>query len=202
MSALPLTATALLVVDVQNDFCPGGALAVPGGDAVVNLANDVGGVVAALGGHVFASRDWHPPDSRHFAVNGGAWPVHCVQDTLGAAFHPRLALPGSTVIISKGDVADADGYDAFDGHSPAGVPLAAALRARGVTRLVVVGLATDYCVKASVLGALEAGLAVTVLTDGVRAVDAAPGDGERALEAMRAAGAELTTTRAWLEGLA
>jgi nicotinamidase/pyrazinamidase len=194
MHAEPAGKTAFLVVDVQNDFCPGGALAVPGGDAVVPVVNQVARAVAVAGGHVFASRDWHPADSRHFREQGGPWPVHCVQDTPGAEFHAGLHLPSSTVIISKGDTPDVDGYDAFEGHTPAGAPLEAALNARGVTHLLVAGLATDYCVKASAIGARRAGFDVTVVEDGIRAVDVAAGDGARAIDEMRASGARIATS--------
>ena len=193
--------TAFLIVDVQNDFCPGGALAVAEGDAVVPVVNRVADAVAAAGGFVFASRDWHPAGAAHFAAYGGTWPVHCVQDTPGAAFHPGLRLPSSAVIVTKGDTPDADGYDAFEGHTPAGAPLDAALKARGVAHLIVAGLATDYCVKASALGARQAGFDVTVLEDGIRAVDVAPGDGARAIEEMRANGARIATSADVIDSL-
>jgi nicotinamidase/pyrazinamidase len=184
--------SALLIVDVQRDFCPGGALAVRDGDEVVAPINRVATAAHDGGAPVFASRDWHPPTSTHFAVNGGVWPVHCVADSEGAAFHPNLDLPEGTVVVTKGDTpADPDGYDAFEGHLPDGTPLADALRARRVTRVVVAGLATDYCVKNSVMGARRAGFDVTVLTDAIRAVEVEPGDSQRAIADMIAAGAEL-----------
>lgn len=185
--------TALLIVDVQNDFCPGGALPVPEGDQVVPVLNQVAEKVAQAGGLVFASRDWHPPTTRHFAAYGGKWPVHCVQNTPGAAFHPELKLPEGTIIISKGTSEQDDGYSAFEGHTEQGKTLLEILRERGVRRLIVGGLATDYCVRASVLDALKHGFEVIVLTDAVRGVDVEPGDSERALQAMQAAGATLTT---------
>jgi nicotinamidase/pyrazinamidase len=193
--------TAFLIVDVQNDFCPGGALAVPDGDAVVPVINRVAAAVALAGGHVFASRDWHPGGSSHFSEHGGAWPVHCVQDSPGAAFHPGLVLPDRTIVISKGDTPEVDGYDAFEGHTPAGAPLEAALRARGVTHVIVAGLATDYCVKASVAGALRAGFEVTVIEDGIRAVDVKPGDGKRAIQEMQTGGARIASAASVVEGL-
>jgi nicotinamidase/pyrazinamidase len=182
---------ALLIVDVQNDFCPGGALAVADGDAVVAPINAQIAEHLAAGSPIYASRDWHPPESRHFAAYGGRWPPHCIEHTPGAAFHGALNLPSSTVIVTKGNQPDADGYSAFEGRTPAGLPLLDDLRQRGITHLVVGGLATDYCVRASVLDALSAGLDVTVLTDAVRAVDAENGDSERALGEMKAAGARL-----------
>jgi nicotinamidase/pyrazinamidase len=188
------TPSALLVVDVQNDFCAGGALAVPDGDAVVPVINRLAAAAADAHQPVFASRDWHPQDAAHFAAFGGAWPVHCVQGSRGAAFHPDLRLPKGTLVVTKGDGPHDDGYDAFEGHVPPGVRLADALRARGVRHVVVAGLATDYCVKASALGAASAGFAVTVVEDAVRAVDVAPGDGARALDELRAAGVRIATS--------
>jgi nicotinamidase/pyrazinamidase len=182
---------ALLIVDVQKDFCAGGALAVRGGDEVVPVLNRLADRAAALGWPVYASRDWHPADSRHFAIHGGAWPVHCVAGTEGARFHPELRLPPGTMIITKGTGLHDDGYSAFEGEVPGRGPLIDDLRARGVTHLVVGGLATDYCVRNNVLDALRHGLAVLLVEDAIRAVDVAPGDGQRALDEMRAAGAEV-----------
>lgn len=184
---------ALLIVDVQNDFCPGGALAVADGDAVVAPINRLIAAAIAAGRPVYASRDWHPARSPHFAGFGGAWPVHCVQGTHGAAFHPGLELPASARIVTKGDSpVDPHGYDAFDGHLDDGTPLATALKAQGVKRLVVTGLATDYCVKNSVWGARRAGLEVQVVPEAIRAVDLRPGDGAAAIADMLAAGARIT----------
>lgn len=181
----------LVVVDVQNDFCPGGSLAVPGGDAVVTVLNRYAARFASAGAAVLATRDWHPEATRHFQAGGGAWPSHCVQDTEGARFHPDLALPADTVIVSKGTDPEQDAYSAFQGEAEDGMPFAALLGERGVQRLFVGGLATDYCVKASVLDALKEGFEVVVLEDAVRAVDVTPGDGARALAEMTAAGAQL-----------
>jgi nicotinamidase/pyrazinamidase len=180
--------TALLVVDVQNDFCPGGALAVPEGDAVLGPLNARIAEMRAAGAPIYASRDWHPPTTTHFAP-AGPWPPHCVAQTPGAAFHPALQLPASTVILTKGNQSGSDGYSAFEGRTLAGTTLADDLRSRGVTHLVVGGLATDYCVRASVLDARRLGFDVTVLRDAIRGVDVNPGDSERALEEMQAAGA-------------
>jgi nicotinamidase/pyrazinamidase len=180
---------ALLIVDVQNDFCAGGALAVPGGDSVVPTINLVARSVRARGGLVLASRDWHPRESTHFSSHGGPWPVHCVAGTPGAQFHPGLDLPEGTQIVTKGDNPGAHGYSAFDGRMPSGEPLAEGLRARGVRRLLVAGLATDYCVKHSVLDARRAGLDVVVVADAIRGVEVRPGDSAAALAAMTAAGA-------------
>lgn len=187
--------SALLIVDLQRDFCAGGALAVPDADAIVEGINRLADAAVREGRPVYASRDWHPADSPHFARNGGRWPDHCIQDTEGARFHPGLRLPASALIVSKGDSSrDPHGYDAFEGRLSDGSPLADDLRRRGVRRVVVVGLATDYCVKNSVWGARRAGFEVTVVTDLVRAVDLTPGDGVRALADMLAAGARLVTS--------
>jgi nicotinamidase/pyrazinamidase len=172
--------TALLIVDVQHDFLPGGALGVTDGDevipALVAAAEDADVVVV--------SRDAHPADHCSFADQGGVWPVHCVEGTHGAELHPAIAELEPDVRIDKATTRDRDAYSAFDGTR-----LEEELRARGVDRIVIGGLATDYCVRASVLDALRAGFAVTVLEDAVRGVDVQPGDSERALEEMRAAGA-------------
>jgi len=192
-SAMPATSEALLVVDVQNDFCPGGALAVPEGDVVVPALNDYIARALAAGIAVYASRDWHPPTTRHFAAYGGPWPVHCVQGTAGAALHPALHLPPGTPIVTKGTGAEDAGYSMFEGALDDGRLLAAALRARGVTRVHVGGLATDYCVRATVLDALRLGFAARVLVDAVRGVNVTPGDDRRALDEMGAAGAQFET---------
>ncbi|MGQ9657118.1 MAG: bifunctional nicotinamidase/pyrazinamidase [Fimbriimonadales bacterium] len=190
--------TALLIVDVQNDFCPGGALAVSEGDQVIAPLNRAAEAIAQRGGLVIASRDWHPRTTRHFQEFGGKWPVHCVQGTQGAAFHPDLRLPDATVIVSKGTGTEDDGYSAFEGRTEDGKTLHEVLQAHGVRRLLVGGLATDYCVRASVLDALRHGYEVVVLTDAIRGVNLQPDDSERALQEMQAHGAQLLTTDAAL----
>jgi nicotinamidase/pyrazinamidase len=189
--ALDPARDALVIVDVQNDFCPGGALAVPEGDRVVPVLNRYAARFAELGAAVFASRDWHPARTRHFQAGGGAWPPHCVQGTPGAAFHGDLRLPSDTTIVAKGMDPESDAYSCFQGETEDGLPFAAALGERGAGRLFIGGLATDYCVKATALDALKEGFEVVVLTDAVRAVDVTPGDGDHALAAMRQAGAQL-----------
>ena len=179
----------LVVVDVQNDFCPGGSLAVPAGDVVVPVLNEYAARFALAGAPVFVTRDWHPATTRHFQAGGGAWPPHCVQHTAGACFHPDLTMPAGTVVVSKGMDPEQDAYSAFQGETEDGMPFAAELGERGVQRLFVGGLATDYCVKASVLDALKEGFEVVVLEDAMRPVDVKPGDGDRALGEMTAAGA-------------
>jgi nicotinamidase/pyrazinamidase len=193
---------ALLIVDVQNDFCPGGALAVPEGDAVVPVLNAYIAHAARAGIPIFASRDWHPPETRHFATRGGPWPDHCVRDTPGAAFHPDLSLPDGTVIVTKGTSIEDDGYSMFDGTLPLGEPLLVALRARRITRLHVGGLATDYCVRATVLDGLKHGFEVHLLADAVRAVNVQPGDEQRAIDEMLASGAQARRLEEVLEELA
>ena len=176
---------ALLIVDVQRDFCPGGALAVPDGDAVVPVLNQWIDAARDAGAAIFASRDWHPPDHVSFQEQGGPWPSHCVAETPGASFHPDLVLPESTTVIDKGTDSGHEAYSAFEGTD-----LAARLDAAGIERLWVGGLALDYCVRASVLDARRlAGLPVHLILSATRAVDVQPGDGARALGDMRSAGA-------------
>jgi nicotinamidase/pyrazinamidase len=153
---------------------------------------------AACGAAVFASRDWHPARTTHFAAFGGAWPPHCVQETAGAALHAALRLPPGAQIVSKGTGPEEDAYSCFQARAADGTDFAALLARGGVRRLFVGGLATDYCVRATALDARRAGLEVVVLEDAVRAVDVAPGDGERALAEMTAAGA----VRARLDAIA
>jgi nicotinamidase/pyrazinamidase len=172
---------ALIVVDVQNDFCPGGALAVPEGDRVVPILDRI---IRQGGALVLATRDWHPPDHCSFQAQGGIWPVHCVAGTPGAAFHPDLDLARiEHLITNKATTRDDEAYSGFQGTNLAGL-----LRGRGIQRLVVGGLATDYCVKATALDGRKEGFQVFLLTDAIRAVDVQPGDGDRALADMRAAG--------------
>lgn len=185
--------SALLLVDVQNDFCPGGALAVPGGDRVVVALNRYIKAAIAEGAPIYASRDWHPPITTHFAVHGGEWPIHCVRGTKGAEFHPTLELPRQATVITKGDSADTPGYSAFEGHTADATPLLTDLKKRHIDHLYVGGLATDYCVKHSVLDALKKGLQVTVLEDAIAGVDVKPGDSAAAIAEMRKAGARVET---------
>jgi len=180
---------ALIVVDVQNDFCPGGTLAVAHGDEVVEPLNQVIDDFLERGAPVYKSRDWHPRVTKHFAEHGGTWPVHCVQNTKGAEFHSALRDDPRIEVLSKG-LGDTDCYSAFDETD-----LAAQLHAQGVEEVVIGGLATDYCVKNTVLDALKNGFKVKALKNAMRAVDLQPGDGERAIEEMRAAGAEITEGR-------
>jgi nicotinamidase/pyrazinamidase len=181
---------ALIVVDVQNDFCPGGTLAVPHGDDVIEPLNQLIDDFLKRGAPVYKSRDWHTPTTKHFAAYGGTWPVHCVQDTEGAEFHPALRDDPRITVISKG-LGDTDCYSAFDETD-----LATQLHKQNVEEVVVGGLATDYCVKNTVLDALKKGFKVKAIENAMRAVDLQPGDGERAIDEMRDAGADIVTARA------
>ena len=179
---------ALIVVYVQNDFCPGGTLAVSHGDEVVEPLNQLIDEFIERGEPVYKSRDWHPPTTKHFADYGGVWPVHCVQNTKGAEFHPALRDDPRITVISKG-LGDTNCYSAFDETD-----LLDQLRRQNVEEVVVGGLATDYCVKSTVLDALKNGFKVKALANAMRAVDVQPGDGDRAIQEMRDAGAEIVST--------
>ncbi|HUI23004.1 MAG TPA: nicotinamidase [Nitrososphaerales archaeon] len=178
------TRPALLVVDVQRDFCPGGALAVKSGDEVIPGLNLVIEAFERRRLPIFFTRDWHPVDHLSFRGRGGIWPPHCVQGTLGAELHPNLRIPATATIISKGTSRDAEVYSGFQGTD-----LEERLRGLGVDEIFLGGLATDYCVRESTLDALKAGFSVTVIEDCIRPVNAKPGDGDRALADMRRAGA-------------
>ena len=185
---------ALVVVDVQNDFAdPGGSLYVRGGEEVVPFVNEQIGRALDAGSPVLLTQDWHPEATPHFQKDGGVWPVHCVQATWGAAFHPGLRVEGP--VVRKG--ADGrDGYSGFSVRDPTSGEVGATelerlLRERGTRLVVVVGLATDYCVVETALDAIRLGFAMTVLADGIRAVDLQPGDGDRAMARMREAGVSL-----------
>lgn len=186
---------ALIVVDVQKDFCPGGSLAVAHGDEVVAPLNKLMKEFLDRGDPVYKTRDWHPPKARHFTDYGGTWPVHCVQNTLGAEFHPELLDDPRIDVISKGIDESADGYSGFDGTQ-----LGQMLRDEGVKEVWVGGLATDYCVKQTVLGALKEGFKVKALADAMRPVNVSPADGGKALEEMSAAGAEIVGSKSKAAG--
>jgi nicotinamidase/pyrazinamidase len=173
----------LLIVDMQNDFCPGGALAVPGADEIVEPINRIMGRFDC----VVASRDMHPEGSRHF----DKWPVHCVRGTTGADFHPGLDTARMDCFLEKGTTGEDDGYSDFESSN---IDFAAWLRGHSVTQLYVCGLATDYCVKETVLDACQFGIATFVLVDCIRAVDLNPGDGMRALQEMEEHGARILTS--------
>ncbi len=176
--------SALIVVDVQNDFVPGGALPVPNGHEVVPILNRYIEAFVGKGLPVIATRDWHPPNHISFKSRGGPWPPHCVQGTWGAEFHPELKLPKDVIIVSKATDPDREAYSGFEGTG-----LAERLRELGVKRVFVGGLATDYCVKHTVLDALKYGFEAILLLDASRGVDVNPGDSARAIREMVAAGA-------------
>jgi nicotinamidase/pyrazinamidase len=179
--------TALLIIDFQNDFTSGGALEVPGGAEIAEPVKRL----APLFDHVFATRDWHPPDHASFETEGGPWPVHCVQGTHGAELHPAMRDVDVEEVVDVGARPEDEGYSGFEKSK-----LADLLRDRGVDEVAVVGLATDYCVRASAIDACREGFDTTVVTDAIRAVNVEPGDGERALEEMKGAGATLVSSDA------
>ena len=189
----PQSGDALLIVDVQNDFLPGGSLAVPRGDSVVPVLNRYLEIFAEQNLPVYATRDWHPPLHCSFRAQGGPWPPHCVAKTSGAAFAAALQLPPAAVIVSKATTPEQDAYSGFQGTD-----LDSRLHAAGIRRLYIGGLATDYCVLNTVRDALRLGYRVLLLGDAIRAVDVQPGDGLRAEEEMTGLGAQRIT----LEGVA
>lgn len=201
--------TALLLIDLQNDFCPGGALAIAGGDATIAIANQAIEACRTRNQVVIASQDWHPADHRSFAINSHAqvgtlgelaglpqvwWPAHCVQGTAGAELHPQLKQQQITAIFRKGENPNIDSYSAFfdNGHRVQ-TALDGWLKSQGITHLAIMGLATDYCVKFSVLDALRLGYHIQVIVEGCRGVNLQPADSQHALATMQQAGAQLVT---------
>jgi len=185
---VPGPVDALIVVDVQNDFLPGGSLAVPDGDAVVPVLNHYLATFAGKGLPIYATRDWHPANHCSFKAQGGPWPPHCVASTRGAQFAPTLQLPTAITIISKATTAGQDAYSGFEGTD-----LDARLRADTTRRVFVGGLATDYCVLNTVRDACKLGYEVILLTDAIRAVNVSPDDGRKAEAEMRFLGAHAAT---------
>jgi nicotinamidase/pyrazinamidase len=184
---------ALLIVDVQNDFCPGGALAVPEGDKIVPALNKYIKIFSKNKLPIFASRDWHPKKTKHFKDFGGLWPKHCIQDTRGARFHDRLKLPEGTIILSKGMDPEEDSYSVFQAVDQKGNEFLNLLKKLNITELYVGGLATDYCVKSSVLDALKLGFKVKLLVDAIKGVNLRPEDSQKAMEQMLKHGAQKIT---------
>jgi len=176
--------SALLLGDIQVDFCPGGTLAVPDGDAIIPIVNDCVRFFHSRRFPIIAARDWHPRNHCSFREQGGPWPVHCVQMSRGAQFHPDLIIPPGTSVVSKATNPAKEAYSSFEGTT-----LEERLREMDIQTLFVTGLATDYCVKNTVLDARRLGFRVVVLEDAIRGIDASPGDCERAIEDMKAAGA-------------
>lgn len=207
--------TALLLIDLQNDFCPGGALAVAEGDQTIAIANQAIEACLARQEAVIASQDWHPANHRSFAVNSHAqpgtlgeleglpqvwWPIHCVQGTSGAAFHPQLKQQALAAVFRKGENPNIDSYSAFfDNGRRTQTALDSWLKSQGITHLAVMGLATDYCVKFSVLDALHLGYHTMVITEGCRGVNLQPEDSQQALLAMQQAGAQLVTLSQFIQ---
>ena len=186
--------TVLVVVDVQNDFCPGGALAVPDGDRVIPILNKYVEKFEKAHAPILFTRDWHPSDHSSFMEQGGPWPPHCIQNSKGAEFHPNLLMPAAVEVVSKADKRD-EAYSFFQGTD-----LAMKLHQRGIRRLLVGGLATDYCVKETVLDGLKYGFEVFHLDDASKGVNVSPDDSERALRAMVTAGAKRISLRDMDEG--
>ncbi len=186
---------ALLVVDVQNDFCPGGALAVPDGDGIIPRVNRTIELFVHRGLPVLATRDWHPAVTKHFKEFGGAWPPHCVQGTKGARFHPDLRLPKDAVILSKGMDPEQDSYSGFQALNDGGRDLESVVHDLAIDELFVCGLATDYCVRATALDAQRRGIRVRVLDDAIKGVDLKAGDSQAALAEMRRAGVPFVESR-------
>jgi nicotinamidase/pyrazinamidase len=189
------TRQALLLVDVQRDFFPGGALAAPSAEEIIPAVNRLIGHFRRAALPVFATRDWHPENHCSFREEGGPWPRHCVAGTRGAAFHPEIDIPESVTVVSTATDPKKEAYSGFDGTN-----LSSQLRHLGVSEVIVAGLATEYCVKATVLDALREGLDVIVARDGIRAVEVEPGDGEKAIREMQEAGARFATVDAILPG--
>jgi nicotinamidase/pyrazinamidase len=184
---------ALLIVDMQNDFCPGGALAVKEGDKIVPVLNKYIKFFVREKLPIFASRDWHPKETKHFKQYGGLWPKHCIQNTEGAMFHPGLKLPKEAIVLSKGIDPNKDSYSAFQAVDSNGTDFLPLLKALGIKELFIGGLATDYCVKSTVLDGLKAGFKVNLLVDAIKGVNIRPKDSEEAIEEMVARGAKKLT---------
>ena len=176
---------ALIIVDVQRDFCSGGALPVPDGEKIIPTLNKYIEKFSKAGALIVATRDWHPPNHISFKDYGGTWPSHCIQGTLGAEFHPDLKLPREVKIVSKATSSDKEAYSGFDGTN-----LERELKDVGIKRIFVGGLATDYCVKSTVLDALRLGFETILLVDAIKGVDVNPGDSKRAIEEMIKRGAK------------
>ncbi|MDD5154950.1 MAG: bifunctional nicotinamidase/pyrazinamidase [Candidatus Omnitrophica bacterium] len=180
---------ALLIVDIQNDFCPGGALGISGGDKIITAINKYIGRFSKNKLPIFISRDWHPKKTAHFKKFGGVWPVHCIENTRGAAFHPKLKIPKEAIIISKGMDPRQDSYSAFQAEDSHRQSLANLLKIFGIEEIYIAGLATDYCVKYSTIDALKKGFEVKILKDAVAGVNLNPEDSKEALRQITAMGA-------------
>jgi nicotinamidase/pyrazinamidase len=184
------TKKALLIVDVQNDFCPGGALGVPAGHKIVPTINKYIKIFSKKKYPVFATRDWHPVKTTHFKDFGGIWPVHCIQDTKGAAFHPDLKLPKEAILLYKGMNPNKDCYSAFHAEDVNGVDLYGWMKRLDIRELYIAGLATDYCVKYTAIDALRHGFKVRILMDAIQGVNLKPDDSDEAIKKITKMGAK------------
>lgn len=180
---------ALLIVDVQNDFCPGGALGIKDGDKIIPFINKYIKIFTSKKLPIFASRDWHPKKTAHFKKFGGVWPQHCIQDTKGATFHPKLKLPKEAILLYKGMDPEKDSYSAFQAQDENGMSLANLLKILDIKELCIAGLATDYCVRFTALDALKKGFKVKILSDAIKGVNLKPQDSEKAIKEMVKQGA-------------
>ena len=162
---------ALLVVDIQNDFCPGGSLGVKDGDQIIPVINQYVQLFLKSNLPVFVSRDWHPPNTKHFQQFGGPWPIHCVQHTKGGGFHPDFRVPDKAIIVSKGTDPQLDGYSVFEAIDAENKPFPEILKNLAISELYIAGIATDYCVKFTAIDALKKGLKLTVLVDAIKGVN-------------------------------
>jgi nicotinamidase/pyrazinamidase len=192
---------ALLVVDVQNDFCPGGALGVPEGHKIVPSINKYIKIFAKSKSPIFATRDWHPVKTKHFKDFGGVWPIHCLQNSKGATFHPDLKLTKDMILLYKGMDPDKDCYSSFHAEDASGISLLDWLKRLDIKELYIAGLATDYCVKFTAIDALKNGFKVRILIDAIQGVNLKPKDSEEAIKKIINMGAkkiklaDLTTKR-------
>ena len=186
---------ALLIVDVQNDFCPGGTLGIKDGDKIIPAINKYIKIFVAQKLPIFATRDWHPQKTAHFKKFGGVWPVHCVQGTKGAQFHPRLKLPKDAILVYKGMDPKKDSYSAFQAEDENGMSLPNLLKILGIKELYIAGLATDYCVKFTTHDAIRKGFKVKILADAIKGVNLKPHDSEEAIKEMVKMGAKKITLK-------
>ncbi len=186
---------ALLIVDVQNDFCPGGALGVPEGDKIIPVINKYIKIFTKEKLPIFLTRDWHPIKTKHFKDFGGIWPVHCIQNTKGAAFHPKLKIPKQAIFLYKGMDPKKDCYSSFHAEDEKGTDLAKLLVVMGIKELYIAGLATDYCVRFSTRDAIKHGFKVKILMDAIKGVNLKPDDSQKAIKEMVKEGAKKITLK-------
>lgn len=186
---------ALLAVDVQNDFCPKGALGVPEGDKVVPNINKYIKIFSKNKFPVFASRDWHPKKTAHFKKYGGVWPVHCIENTKGAEFHPKLKLPKEAILLYKGMDPRKDSYSVFQAQDSNGMIFSNLLKILGIEEIYLAGLATDYCVKYTTIDAIKQGFKVRILGDAIKGVNLKPKDSEKAIKEMIRLGAKMISLK-------